>query len=50
MSQWRIARLKFRAVKSAGAKSTSGNHRDADWSVGTKVAQSLRMAALGKQN
>ncbi|KAE8142014.1 hypothetical protein BDV38DRAFT_177336 [Aspergillus pseudotamarii] len=47
MSQWRNARLKFRADKLAGAKSTSGNHRDADWTAGTKSVQSLRMAASG---
>ncbi|KAB8249845.1 hypothetical protein BDV35DRAFT_122691 [Aspergillus flavus] len=32
--------------KLAGAKS-SGNHRDADWTAGTKCAQSLRVAASG---
>jgi hypothetical protein len=34
--------LKFRA----GAKSSSGNHRLADWSAGTSLTQSLRVSAF----
>jgi hypothetical protein len=34
--------LKFRA----GAKSSSGNHRVADWSTGTSLSQSLRVSAF----